>query len=284
MKSILKSTPLGLTLKDERGRAMGFPTRTDYLHQLQQHGLIVDEADFVANDQLIEAVYLDWLLRPQVGCVFAQLLARPIHREGIRTVVVRGSGNSGKPSELATEIARLVQEATDDSSTEALSVLLPNVLDHQSLAELAWELGHQPRWKTEIERPWRRRVVLVGLRVEIDQDIHAEILGMGPFQTFPTTRQSPVTSLEIRTKTWRAKVSQLTQGQRAAHLADIPSGHFLTNEEFGVRFKTLTPWLKKRILGQSSDQRAKAKITFSVQAPIWNALNKQGASQVVGVD
>ena len=78
MLSILKSTRKGLTLHDERGRMMEFPRRQDYIRQLQEHGLVSDEAGFVADDGLTEAVYLDWLLRPQVGCVFAQLLARPV--------------------------------------------------------------------------------------------------------------------------------------------------------------------------------------------------------------
>lgn len=71
---------------------MEFPPRQDYIRQLEEHGLVAGEADFIADDSLTEAVYLDWLLRPQVGCVFAQLLARPMYRDGVRTEVVRGVG------------------------------------------------------------------------------------------------------------------------------------------------------------------------------------------------
>lgn len=281
MRSILKATPRGFPLNDERDRSMAFPTRRDYLHQLQHHRLVATEAEFVASDPLTEAVYMDWLLRPQVGCVFAQLLARPAHRAGIRTVVARGSSGVGKPGELAAEIAGLVSEAADNPSTQALSVLLPNVVDHQQLAELIWELGNQPKWHIEFARPWRKTLVLIGLRAAIAERTYAEILGMGPFQTFPPTRQSPVTSLEVRTKPLRAKNSQLAKGQLAAHLADIPIPHqVLNNEEFRIRFNHFTPWLKKRILGNRGDQRAKAKVTVSIHAPIWNALNMQGSSQV----
>lgn len=259
---------------------MVFPTRRDYIQQLKQHGLISGEAEFIADDILTQAVYLDWLLRPQVGCVFAQLLARPIHRTGIRTVVARGSSGEGKPDELAIQIAHLVTEAVQDPSTEALTVLLPQVLDDESLASLVWELGNKPGWKTELNRRWQEGLVLVGLRVEIAEKVLAETLGMGPFATFPTTRQSPVTSLEIRTDPKRAKRSKLSRGYLAAHLADMPID-FLTNEEFRVRFKTHTPKLRKRVLGTSSDQRAKAGVTFTIQAPIWDALKRQGSSQVV---
>lgn len=124
---------------------MGFPRRQDYVRQLQKHGLIIDEAGFVADDRLTEAVYLDWLRRPQVGCVFAQLLARPVYRTGVRTVVARGSSGLGDPSELAIQIARLVDESVKDVSNEALSVLLPQILEVEALAHLAWELGNWAR-------------------------------------------------------------------------------------------------------------------------------------------
>ena len=256
---------------------MRFPRRQDYIRQLQEHGLIIDEAGFVANDRLTEAVYLDWLRRPQVGCVFAQLLARPVYRTGVRTVVARGSSGVGDPSELAIQIARLVDESVNDSSDEALSVLLPQILDVQALAYLVWELSNRPGWTIEKEHLWRRTLVLIGLRVEIATGVVAETLGMGPFDIFPTTRQCPVVTLEIRTKPTRAKRSHLWRTHLAAHLADIPVNHILTHAEFRSRFKTFTPWLRKRILGGQKDMRAKAGVTYSVPAAIWSSVKAGGS-------
>ena len=275
--SILKSTRKGLTLPDERGRTMGFPMRQDYVSQLQEHGLISDEAAFIADDRLTEAVYLDWLLRPQVGCVFAQLLARPAYRTGIRTLVARGSSGLGDPNELAMQIARLVNKSVEDASTEALSVLLPQILDVESLTRLVWELGKQPGWSIEQERLWRGTLVLIGLRVEIADNVVAEALGMGPFNIFPTTRQCPVTTLEIRTKTRRSKRSHRSTTHFAAHLADLPTGHILAGPEHGSRFSKFTPGLKKRILGGKPDSRAKAGVTYSVPAAIWASLKVSGS-------
>ena len=277
MLRILKSTRKGLKLPDERGRTMGFPMRRDYVRQLREHGLISDEAGFVADDRLTEAVYLDWLRRPQVGCIFAQLLARPVYRTGVRTVVARGSSGLGEPRELATQIASLVDESVKDAPTEALSVLLPQVLDVEGLTRFAWELGQQPGWTVEKESRWRSRLTLVGLRAEIADRVVAETLGMGPFDIFPTTRQCPVTTLEIRTKTTRAKKSHLSRTHLAAHLADLPVDHKLTPAEFRSRFKKFTPWLKARILGGKGDLRAKAGVTYSVPAAIWSALKASGS-------
>ena len=272
MRNILKSTGKGLRLLDEHGRSIGFPTRQDYIQQLQEYGLIGTEADFVADDRLNEAVYLDWLFRPQVGCVFAQLLARPVYRAGVRTVVAHGSSGLGDPNELADEIAYLVDESVSNDSDEALSVLLPQILDVEPLACLVWALANRTGWAIEKEQLWRKTLVLIGLRVEIAPGVVAETLGMGPFNIFPTTRRCPVTTLEIRTKPKRAKKSHISKTHLAAHLADIPMDHKLTSTEFGHRFRKLTPWLKKRILGHQGDLRAKAGVTYSVPVAIWSSM------------
>ena len=271
MRALLKTTKKGLKVPDERGRTMGFPLRQDYVERLKGYGLIEDELDFIADDRLNESVYLDWLLRPQVGCVFAQLLAQPVNRTGVRTVVVRGRPGSSALDELAANVAAEVEESVLDESTEALSVLLPQVLKVESLSRFVWELSQQPGWTIEQERQWRRTLILVGVRVEIGVGVVAETLGMGPFEVFPTTRQCPVTTLEVRTKSKGAKVSQLSKTHLAAHLADIPVDHILTPKKHGALRRRFTPWLKKRILGSQGDLRAKAGVTYSIPAAMWKS-------------
>ena len=255
---------------------MRFPTRQDYVRQLKKYGLIVDETEFIDDDSLTEAVYLDWLRRPQVGCVFAQLLARPVYRSGMKTVVARGSDDPCGPKDIANQIVSHVDESANDPSLEALTVLLPEILEIEALSRLVWELGRRPGWSIEREHLWRGTLVLVGLRVEIVPGVVAETLGMGPFDVFPTTRQCPVTTLEIRTKPKRAKISQRSQSHLAAHLADIPVDHIMTVAEFRSRFAKFTPWLKKRILENQEDMRAKASVTYSLPAAIWSSLKANG--------
>ena len=275
LRTVLKATCKGMLLQDERGRTMRFPARRDYVIQLQKHGLVMNEAAFINDDCLTEAVYLDWLRRPQVGCVFAQLLARPVNRTGMRTVVARGSSGVGDPGELAMQIAQLVDDSVQDPSCEALSVLMPQVLNDEILAQLVWELGTQPGWDIEREHIWRRTLVLIGMRVEIAGDVVAETLGMGPFEIFPPTRQCPITTLEIRTKRKRAKKSHLSKTHLAAHLADISTDHMLTRAAHGDLFAKFTPWLRRRILGNQQDMRAKAGVTYSLPVAIWRSLKER---------
>ncbi len=272
LKRILDSTNKSVHLADDRKRTMRFPSRPDYIQQLEKHQLIADESAFINDDCLTKAVYLDWLRRPQVGCIFAQLLARPANRFGMRTVVARGSSGNGKPKELAAQIDNLVEESIRDASDEAITVLLPHILTFEVLARLIWELSELPSWHIEIERRWRRTVFLIGLRVKIAKNVYAETLGMGPFAIFPSTRQCPVTTLEIRTKTKRAKRSRLFRNRRAAHLAAISVDGMLTTDGFKYRFKRLTPRLRRRALGGENDKRAKARVTYSIPAAIWSDL------------
>lgn len=272
IKTILKNTAKSLRLQDERERTMRFPRRRDYIEQLMKNGLTAHESDFINNDFLTKAVYLDWLRRPQVGCVFAQLFAKPKNRIQLATKIARYSSDLRDTWELAEHIAKLAKISILNASDEALSILLPQVLNDEELTKLVWDLSHQPEWKIEREHSWRGTLVLVGLRVEIDDRAVAETLGMGPFETFPPTRQCPITTLEIRTKSRGAKKSHLSKTHLASHLADIPTHHMLTPKAHGSLFTRFTPWLRKRILSCQDDMRAKAGITFSLPAPIWRSL------------
>ena len=282
--TVLKTTGKSLLLRDERRRAMRFPRRRDYIKHLKEHGFIADESDFIENDLLTKAAYLDWLRRPQVGCVFAQLLARPKNRTQVETKVARYSSAVRNPKELAIDIAGMAKTSIHDASDEALSILLPEVLNDEELTRLVWELSHQTGWEIEREHMWRGTLVLVGLRVEIDTKAVAETLGMGPFDIFPPTRQCPITTLEIRTKSRGAKKSHLSKTHLASHLADIPTHHMLTRGAHRSLFARFTPWLKKRILGHQEDMRAKAGVTYSLPAPIWQSLKDKAAEHIEARD
>ena len=254
---------------DERGRLMRFPSRRDYLDFLLARGIITGEMDFLKNPELNREVYLDWLRRGQVGCVFAQLLGRPANRLQMRTVVLL----EPEVSECARQIDILVHEAVDDSRTEAATILLPAVLSSEQLVYLLLAPSDLPSWSIEREAPWRKRLTLVGMRVQIEGGVWAEVLGLGPFTFFPPTRQGPITSLEIRTKPKGSKWSKIHPKMRASHLADIKTDDFLSPKRHGILFKTFTPWLRKRVLGGGpEDQRAKAGVTFVVPAAMWNVM------------
>ena len=259
-------------LVDDRGRLRRFPSRIDYVNSLVTQGIVADDADFRHQEDLVKAVYFDWLKRGQVGCIFAQLFGRMRNRGGLSTVVVATSDEL-TPSELARHIDSLVDGSISGTETNAISVLLPGVRDAVTLTNLMVHLSTLEGWQIELEMPWRTTMIMVGLRRYLSEDIWAEVLGLGPFQFLPPTRQSPITSLELRTSPEPAPKSKTSDSMRAAHLAQL-TADFLTVEQYKTR-RTLTKGWRTRILGGASgarDHRAKARVTFALPAAIWNAF------------
>jgi hypothetical protein len=163
-------------LIDEKRRKMLFPTRQDYIDLLVREGLINNEKEFIDRPEFIEAVYLDWLRRGQVGCIFAQLLSRRNNRKHIRTCVLNGPIDRDNVEKLAKDIDRAVEEAVADSDAEALTVLLPSLLDIVDLVSLVLTLSKFPQWVVEREQSWRGTTTLIGLRRQIAEGVWAEIL------------------------------------------------------------------------------------------------------------
>ena len=272
-------------LVQHRGHVTAFPTRSDYLRLLQENG--VGEQEFIENSELAEEAYLDWLRRGQVGCVFAQLLARAAGRKSAETKVLsQTADNAADARVLALAINDAFRGAVAAEHVEALSLLLPAIIQPEALVLLLKSLAELPDWRFESINPWRDVLVNVGLRARIESQTWAEILGMGPFATFlPPTRQCPVTSLEFRTKIERSIWSKIHPGKlRAAHLAQIPAEEFIGKHDFGKLFKVYTPALRLRVLGGNEDQRAKAHVTFSVPRIIWEntSVSQQEPNVVEG--
>ena len=261
-------------LPDGRSKQTRFPERSDYIELLVRLGMIENEEDLSNHPTLNEAIYLDWLRRGQVGCIFAQLFARKRNRTNLRTIRLLENSHDPNNSSLPKLIAAATEEAVSDPRTEALTVLLPDILQPEKLVKMLQDLSRLANWSIESETPWRGTIALIGLRVEIGNSVRAEVLGMGPFDFLPPTRQCPITTLEIRTKPRYALLNKILPLWKRAHLAQLPTEAFLKGKERGIRFGELTPRLRLRILGGNDDARAKARITFAVPLAIWNALKR----------
>jgi hypothetical protein len=265
-------------LRHEHGRPLHFPNRNDYVDVLIEQGFIEHGGDFSNRPELVHAVYLDWLKRGQVGCVFAQLLGRTSIRSQIRTIVLPNKASSkADAGNLAIQIDEAVLNGMHDPAIEAVTILLPNITTIEDLVYLVHGLSRTEDWKLENVVGWGQTLLNIGVRRKIEEATWAEILGMGPFANyFPSTRTCPITSLEVRTKAERAITSKSHPGEaRAAHLAQVPTRNFLSIRWHKRLFETYTPLLKARILeGMTNDRRAKAAVTFTVPAVVWDQLSR----------
>ena len=76
MRKELEGTARTVYAVDERGRVSRSSTRQDYVGHLISIGEIASSDGLFDRPDLCEFIYLDWLNRGQVGCIFAQLLSR----------------------------------------------------------------------------------------------------------------------------------------------------------------------------------------------------------------
>ena len=193
----------------------------------------------------------------------------------MRTHVLTGLPADSTPSAMASEILEVTRQSVSDINVESLSVLIPGLTRIEDLTRLIIELLRDGQWSLELERRWRRTLTILGIRVDLGDNVHAEVLGMGPFFEFPPTRQCPIATIEIRTNIKRSKWSHLNPSRLAAHLADIPTDHFLTPPSHRRMFEKWTPALKRRILGGQKDLRARAKTTFSIPTAMWESIKTE---------
>ena len=156
--------PRSIELEDERGRAMRFPARRDYVDFLVKNKIVADENAFISRGDLNEEVYLDWLRRGQVGCVFAQLLGRRRNRSQMRTTVLKEKA----PDKLANEIDAEAVRSMANPEIEGLSILLTTIVDSESFLRVLAALVALPRWRVPRQSLWGKTLVQLGLEFQIE--------------------------------------------------------------------------------------------------------------------
>lgn len=244
----------------------GGPSRSDYEAYLREHR-VLDEQDTLANrPDLSESVYRDWQRRSQVACVFARRIATQPGKFDVKTVVV----SENPAEEMTGSIDKTaVAVIAARGSSEALTILFPNLVDSTLLAAFCKRLGaRNGNWRIEaVPNPSDRLDrVHVSLLFSLSKVVEAEILGFGPFTFLPATRRSPITALEIRTKTKGHKTRGRSETARS-HLAEIPWKG--ASDAWFDRTWKQSEEARRAILG-GDDSAARARITFAIPRPLWD--------------
>ncbi len=242
---------------------------SDYInHCIETKGL-ADQQELRKFPALAEEIYVDWLRKPQVACVFARFMAKDNEQFGIRREVV-----SACPSEIGEEAyAELITDRTTESimspKVEGLSLLLPSITESEQLGSLVRQLFSRAEWSgsAKLNPSDRQERVYIQLKRKLDDETAAEVLGLGPFSFLPLTRQSPVTALEIRTKPDGASGGKGPFSTRLSHLADILIPK-IADKKFR-EFWIATSDQRLAVLG-GDDSAAKAKVTFAIPSAFWN--------------
>jgi len=110
--------------------------------------------------------------------------------------------------------------------------------------------------------------VILSLRTPINNPkILSWLMAFAPFDSFPRTRQSPITELAIRVKPKPSEqFYRLTKGNNDAHLADLPIPYKVNVSE---RIWDNTIKRTKMILNENPNIFSAAKTTFTLPYKYW---------------
>ncbi|MDQ3098260.1 MAG: hypothetical protein M3Q44_00750 [bacterium] len=244
-----------------------FPGRTDYETYFVRKGMIQTPAELWQRDDLIVQVQRHWHSRGQNGCVFAQAIAANAPDRGwVGAVVNQPVIKIAEPEQLQAIEAK-IQAAIADPETQVQSLLFPQVTSEQDLVDLVRAVSQVP--SVYIARQGHYdEFSTVALRIAINEDqVLSWLMGFGPFEFFPNTRQAPVTEIAIRVKPKPDEIfHRLNQDREAAHLADTP---IYMEERVAEGLWQATYERTRNILGGEPDMFSAAKVTFSVPRRLW---------------
>jgi hypothetical protein len=249
-----------------------FPSRADYEAYFLGRGMINSGDELWKNSKLVADLQRHWHSRGQNGCVFAQMTAAKSAEKGWASYVVNLPAK-----ELAGEaetISKLFQETIAVPELQLLSLLFPKVNSLDELLELVKQFVALFGFTT-VEYPLGD-LIGVGLRYALQEgDLSSWLVGFGPFDFFPFTRQAPVTELVFRGKEKPEKMfHRLNQERSQVHLADVP----LDVEDVVAEKLWQSTYAKTRMLLGGDEARttnilATAKVTFSVPLELWRSHN-----------
>ncbi|MGH7116379.1 MAG: hypothetical protein ACREE9_18025 [Stellaceae bacterium] len=212
-----------------------------------------------------EKMYLAWRKRREIGCVFAQIIARHPDRFEQRIDVISGQLSA---DELAASIAARCDRLIADAATAAATILLPDILTLEDAARTFLALSDQPGWgvtTTSIQNQPAERFVAIHIVKMIPfgtTTCPSEALVLGPFDEFPPTRRAPITALEIYVGDPRPFDPKIPgKPTTKANLA-----HIEMNLPTHVAFEKIWAMSEKgrRLSLGGDDSRAKAKISLAL--------------------
>lgn len=247
LQSLSRSVGRPTTLRTE-----WFPNLYDYVDAFRRAAIIRDRDDLLQRrPDLLPVIFHDWVRKRQIGCRFAQRLAREPSKFGWIDLVL--------PHHDSSEHVRWLDEflATASYDSEAVLLLLPTVTNLSDLSDLVGNLLTSPRWFIhEIVGYDDSEFVPLGLRWHPPgEELASWVLAFGDFPEWPFTRRAPLPALTLRTHSPKP-------GNEGIDLAAIDP--MLPNVEAFDRMMSGTRRLKERLLEAEPDlcDYARARVTF----------------------
>jgi hypothetical protein len=234
-----------------------FPTATQY-HELVYVLELTNKSNAA---RLVALAQRDWHVRGQNGCMFARLAALGAGALRWDTLVVTTPCERIDDETIQT-IEERVQERIMDPRVEILSIVFPEIRTACDVVRAVRRLVIDTNFWLERDEVGTGSLRL-NLRYPIDQTgTQAWVMGFGPFDFMPKTRQGPYFELSIRTKNKPQEIfHRLNQDRAVAHLADAPL--VMSERHWEHRWES-TRRRTRMILGGEPDDLSAAKATLAL--------------------
>lgn len=247
---------------------MRFSARDDYVAYFRSHGMVQEGQDPWKNDKLVIATQRHWHTHGQNGCVFAQVAATRADDVGWDSRVLSKEGLLSEGKNVVHKIDEIFEGAINNEGNQNLSLLFPNIETPQQLVTLLKDI-RDTSTKIIVHDTQLTDYTVLALRGKLGGGVLSWLVGFGPFDFLPLTRQSPITEIAIRTKKKPEIIfHKLNQDRDAAHLADIPLG---LNDKLMDTLLDKTKSRTGEILAGTSRKLSSAKVSFAIPTKYWHA-------------
>ncbi|WP_338360103.1 hypothetical protein [Yeosuana marina] len=245
-----------------------FASRQDYFDFFIENNFAENINGILENPKMVSAIHEHWHGQGSNGCIFALLAARERDERGWKQLILTDEIDSIISNKTLGYINTSIQEAIDDSSIEVLSLLFSKIDSYEHLVKLIKSLIQLELINLTYEEEIDDKVIL-SLRTPVnDPKVLSWLMAFAPFDSFPKTRQSPITEIAIRVKPKpKEQFYRLTKGDDDAHLADLPIPHSVKVSE---RIWDNTLKRTAIILNEKPNIFSAAKTTFTLPAKYWH--------------
>lgn len=223
-----------------------------------------------------------WHAKAMQGCLYAAFIYKNTPSETDMERIVLFEKDKG----LISSITELINIRIIDPDNSIISLIIPGIQTPNDLLAFIEDIRTLTNWEVNDDEN-HDNIRLVKMRVPLtcpnakEETVYAWVLGFGPFDFFPPTRQSPFFEILIPTKSknfLKNKFGRLSPTKQQndtverggstdeSHIADAFIKDITDNAKMDRFFWASSINRKNQLLadsGQHNDVNAKARVTFS---------------------
>ena len=241
-----------------------YPSRHDYEEWAVAGGLAETRGTVWSDPAVVAKVQSHWFMLGQSGCVFAQHLMASSASAAWHAFVCP-SPATPEDGDWTHSLDELIAREIANPSCELMSMLFPaTVTESQLVVLIRTLLGCDRMELLPLQVACESVGVSLRLNVGMANVCESWVLGFGPFECLPATRQAPVTEIVFRTKeSAHAPRQEGVRSGNYVHVADFPL-HLPEKKRASLWHASVLN--RQALLGPHDETFAKARFSFALPA------------------